>query len=85
MPVSYWVLGILVDGVGRHGAGRYSFAYHLRMRIDSIVFQTFRKLEADDIGAAKFADKINLAIDRRYKLHAKQLATCAVGVFPVAT
>lgn len=30
---------------------------------------------ADDIDAAKFAEEINLAIDRRYELHAKQLTT----------
>ena len=45
------------------------------MSVDTIVFQTFRKLGADDADAAKFAEEINAAIDRRYELHAKQLAT----------
>jgi multidrug resistance efflux pump len=45
------------------------------MSIDAAIFQTFRKLGADDADAAKLADEINTAIDRRYELHAKQLAT----------
>ena len=48
------------------------------MSVDTIVFQTFRKLgadDADDADAAKFAEEINASIDRRYELHAKQLAT----------
>ena len=45
------------------------------MSVDTIVFQTFRKLGADDADAAKFAEEINASIDRRYELHAKQLAT----------
>jgi len=39
------------------------------------VFKTFRKLGADDSDAAAFADELILAIDRRYQLHAGQLAT----------
>ena len=45
------------------------------MSIDTVFFQTFRKLGADDADAAKFADELNAAIDKRYELHAKQLAT----------
>ena len=45
------------------------------MSIDTVIFQTFRKLGADDADAAKFADELNAAIDKRYELHAKQLAT----------
>ena len=43
--------------------------------MDTVFFQTFRKLGADDADAAKFADELNAAIDKRYELHAKQLAT----------
>jgi len=32
-------------------------------------------LGVDDSDAAAFADELNLAIDRRYQLHASQLAT----------
>ena len=45
------------------------------MSIDTVIFQTFRKLGADDADAAKFADELNAAIDKRYELPAKQLAT----------
>lgn len=45
------------------------------MSIDSVVFRTFRKLGVDDADAAAFADALNQAIDKRYELHARQLAT----------
>jgi hypothetical protein len=45
------------------------------MSIDAVVSKTFRKLGADDSDAAAFADELNAAIDKRYNLHAAQLAT----------
>lgn len=45
------------------------------MSIDAVIFKTFRKLGADDSDAAAFADELNAAIDKRYALHASQLAT----------
>ncbi len=45
------------------------------MSIDAIVFKTFRKLGIDDADAAAFADELNATIDKRYALHAQQLAT----------
>ncbi len=39
------------------------------------MFRTFRKLGADDADAAAFADEVHQAIDKRYELHASQLAT----------
>jgi hypothetical protein len=45
------------------------------MSIEAVVFKTFRKLGADDSDAAAFADELNAAIDKRYTLHAAQLAT----------
>ncbi len=50
-------------------------AHNALMSIDTIVFQIFRKLGADDSDAAKFAEEINTAIDRRCELHSKQPAT----------
>lgn len=45
------------------------------MSIDAVVFRTFRKLGADDADAAAFADELNATIDKRYELHASQVAT----------
>ncbi len=44
------------------------------MSIDVAVFKTMRRLGASDDEAAEIAAEINAAIDRRYELHAKQLA-----------
>jgi hypothetical protein len=45
------------------------------MSIDAVVFKTFRKLGIDDADATAFADELNSTIDKRYELHARQLAT----------
>lgn len=45
------------------------------MSIHALVFRTFRKLGIDDADATAFADELNLAIDKRYELHARQLTT----------
>ena len=45
------------------------------MSIEAVVFRTFRKWGADDADAAAFADELNATIDKRYELHARQLAT----------
>ena len=45
------------------------------MSIDAVVFRIFRKLGIDDADAAAFADELNATIDKRYALHAQQLAT----------
>ncbi len=47
----------------------------VNISIDAIVFRTFRKLGADDADATAFAEELNSAIDKRYELHAGQLAT----------
>ncbi len=45
------------------------------MSIDAVIFRIFRKLGIDDADATAFADELNSAIDKRYALHAAQLAT----------